>query len=221
MDEPMPITIDILSLWNLIEFLDLFGTMAFAVTGALKAIEHKLDIFGVIFLAAITGLAGGIIRDVVLGRIPPSGISELSYVSIAVITAIAVFFLYPRIKGQMGLFLIFDAVGLGVFTIIGATVALNIYGFNVLLMVFAGMITAIGGGIIRDALVNETPLVFRKELYASISFVGVLLYILLIHEGINLEISSIICIIFVTVFRIMALHYKWNLPVSGTGQFVK
>jgi uncharacterized membrane protein YeiH len=221
MDEPMPITIDILSLWNLIQFLDLFGTMAFAVTGALKAIEHKLDIFGVIFLAAITGLAGGIIRDVVLGRIPPSGISELSYVSIAVITAIAVFFLYPRIKGQMGLFLIFDAVGLGVFTIIGATVALNIYGFNVLLMVFAGMITAIGGGIIRDALVNETPLVFRKELYASISFVGVLLYILLIHEGINLEISSIICIIFVTVFRIMALHYKWNLPVSGTGQFVK
>jgi uncharacterized membrane protein YeiH len=220
MDEPMPITIDILSLWNLIQFLDLFGTMAFAVTGALKAIEHKLDIFGVIFLAAITGLAGGIIRDVVLGRIPPSGISELSYVSIAVITAIAVFFLYPRIKGQMGLFLIFDAVGLGVFTIIGATVALNIYGFNVLLMVFAGMITAIGGGIIRDALVNETPLVFRKELYASISFVGVLLYILLIHEGINLEISSIICIIFVTVFRIMALHYKWNLPVSGTGQFV-
>ena len=217
----MPITIDILSLWNLIQFLDLFGTMAFAVTGALKAIEHKLDIFGVIFLAAITGLAGGIIRDVVLGRIPPSGISELSYVSIAVITAIAVFFLYPRIKGQMGLFLIFDAVGLGVFTIIGATVALNIYGFNVLLMVFAGMITAIGGGIIRDALVNETPLVFRKELYASISFVGVLLYILLIYEGINLEISSIICIIFVTVFRIMALHYKWNLPVSGTGQFVK
>ena len=217
----MSITLDILSLWNLIQFLDLFGTMAFAVTGALKAIEHKLDIFGVIFLAAITGLAGGIIRDVVLGRIPPSGISELSYVSIAVITAIAVFFLYPRIKGQMGLFLIFDAVGLGVFTIIGATVALNIYGFNVLLMVFAGMITAIGGGIIRDALVNETPLVFRKELYASISFVGVLLYILLIYAGINLEISSIICIIFVTVFRIMALHYKLNLPVSGTGQFVK
>lgn len=217
----MSITLDILSLWNLIQFLDLFGTMAFAVTGALKAIEHKLDIFGVIFLAAITGLAGGIIRDVVLGRIPPSGISELSYVSIAVVTAIAVFFLHPRIKGKMGLFLIFDAVGLGVFTIIGATVALNIYGFNVLLMVFAGMITAIGGGIIRDALVNETPLVFRKELYASISFVGVLLYILLIYEGINLEISSIICIIFVTVFRIMALHYKWNLPVSGTGQFVK
>jgi uncharacterized membrane protein YeiH len=217
----MLITIDIMALWNLIQFLDLFGTMAFAVTGALKAVEHKLDIFGVIVLAAITGLAGGIIRDVVLGRIPPSGISELSYVSIAVVTAIAVFFLYPRIKGQMGLFLIFDAVGLGVFTIIGATVSLNIYGFNVLLMVFAGMITAIGGGIIRDALVNETPLVFRKELYASISFVGVLLYILLIYEGINLEISSIICIILVTVFRIMALHYKWNLPVRGTGQFVK
>lgn len=217
----MSITIDILSLWNLIQFLDLFGTMAFAATGAIKAVEHKLDIFGVIFLAAITGLAGGIIRDVVLGKIPPSGISEISYASIAIVTAIAIFFLYPRIKSQMGLFLTFDAVGLGVFTIIGATIALNIYGFNVLLMVFAGMITAIGGGIIRDALVNETPLVFRKELYASISFVGVLLYILLLYEGINLEIASIVCIIFITVFRIMAIHYRWNLPVRGTGQFVK
>jgi uncharacterized membrane protein YeiH len=213
----MSITIDILSLWNLIQFLDLFGTMAFAVTGAIKAVEHKLDIFGVIFLAAITGLAGGIIRDVVLGKIPPSGISEISYVSITVVTAIAVFFLYPRIKSQMGLFLTFDAVGLGVFTIIGATIALNIYGFNVLLMVFAGMITAIGGGIIRDALVNETPLVFRKELYASISFVGVLLYILLLYEGINLEIASVFCIIFIAVFRIMAIHFRWNLPVRGTG----
>jgi uncharacterized membrane protein YeiH len=217
----MSITIDILSLWNLIQFLDLFGTMAFAATGAIKAVEHKLDIFGVIFLAAITGLAGGIIRDVVLGKIPPSGISEISYVSIAIVTAIAVFFLYHRIKSQMGLFLTFDAVGLGVFTIIGATIALSIYGFNVLLMVFAGMITAIGGGIIRDALVNETPLVFRKELYASISFVGVLLYNLLLYEGINLEIASIVCIIFITVFRIMAIHYRWNLPVRGTGQFVK
>ncbi|MGI0044874.1 MAG: trimeric intracellular cation channel family protein [Nitrososphaeraceae archaeon] len=217
----MSVTIDILSLWNLIQFLDLFGTMAFAVTGAIKAVEHKLDIFGVIFLAAITGLAGGILRDVVLGKIPPSGISEISYASIAIVTAIAVFYLYPKIKSQMGLFLTFDAVGLGVFTIIGATIALNIYGFNVLLMVFAGMITAIGGGIIRDALVNETPLVFRKELYASISFVGVLLYILLLYEGINLEIASILCIICITVFRIMAIHFRWNLPVRGTGKFVK
>jgi uncharacterized membrane protein YeiH len=207
--------IDVFSLWNLIQFLDLFGTMAFAVTGALKAIEHKLDIFGVIVLSAITGLAGGIIRDVLLGKIPPSGISELSYVSIAIVTAIVVFFLYPRIKRQIGLFLIFDAVGLGVFTIIGATIAFNMYGFNVLLMIFGGIITAIGGGIIRDTLVNETPLVFRKELYASISFIGVILYILLIHQGMNLEVSSIICILFVTALRIMALRFKWNLPVRG------
>ena len=121
----------------------------------------------------------------------------------------------------MGLFLTFDAVGLGVFTIIGATIALNTYGFNVLLMVFAGMITAIGGGIIRDALVNETPLVFRKELCASISFCWSAAVYFTDLWGINLEISSIICIIFVTVFRIMAIHYKWNLPIRGMGQFVK
>jgi uncharacterized membrane protein YeiH len=211
----MSITIDISSLWNLIQFLDLFGTMAFAVTGALKAIEHKLDIFGVIVLSVITGLAGGIIRDVLLGKIPPSGISSLSYVSIAIVTAIVVFFLYPKIKGQMRLFLIFDALGLGVFTIIGATIAFNMYGFNILLMIFGGIITAIGGGIIRDTLVNETPLVFRKELYASISFIGVVLYILLIYGGMSLEVSSIICISFVTVPRVVALRFEWNLPVRG------
>jgi uncharacterized membrane protein YeiH len=211
----MSITIDISSLWNLIQFLDLFGTMAFAVTGALKAIEHKLDIFGVIVLSVITGLAGGIMRDVLLGKIPPSGISSLSYVSIAIVTAIVVFFLYPKIKRQMRLFLIFDALGLGVFTIIGATIAFNMYGFNILLMIFGGIITAIGGGIIRDTLVNETPLVFRKELYASISFIGVILYILLIYGGMNLEVSSIICISFVTVLRVVALRFEWNLPVRG------
>jgi uncharacterized membrane protein YeiH len=114
--------------------------MAFAVTGVLKAIEHKLDIFGVIVLSVITGLAGGIIRDVLLGKIPPSGISSLSYVSIATVTAIAVFFLYPKIKAHMRLFLIFDALGLGVFTIIGATIAFNRYGFNTLLMFFVELL---------------------------------------------------------------------------------
>lgn len=209
----MSVSVDFLSLWNLIQFLDLFGTMAFAVTGALKAIEHKLDIFGVIVLSAITGLAGGVIRDIMLGRIPPTGISELSYVTVAIATAFVVFFLYPMIKRQTRIFLLFDAVGLGVFTIIGATIVFNIYGFNVLLMVFGGMITAIGGGIIRDTLVNETPIVFRKELYASISFVGVVLYLLLLHLGINLEVSSVLCILFITGLRILALRFKWNLPV--------
>jgi uncharacterized membrane protein YeiH len=89
------------------------------------------------------------------------------------------------------------------------------YGFNILLMIFGGIITAIGGGIIRDTLVNETPLVFRKELYASISFIGVVLYILLIYGGMNLEVSSIICISFVTVLRVVALRFEWNLPVRG------
>jgi uncharacterized membrane protein YeiH len=207
---------DILPLWNLVQFLDLFGTMAFAVTGALKAIEHRLDIFGVIVLAATTGLAGGIIRDVVLGNIPPTGISELSYIGIVVATALVVFFLYPNIRQQKRLFLIFDAVGLGVFTVIGATIALNLYGFNILLMIFSGMITAIGGGIIRDILVNETPLVFRKELYASLSFLGVILYMLLISWGMNLEISSTASILFVTLLRIVALKFQWNLPIRRT-----
>jgi len=146
--------------------LDLFGTMAFAVTGAFKAIEHKADIVGIIILATITGVAGGTIRDIMLGQFPPNSISDPSYVVITVITGIVIFFLYSNLKKHWNLFLKFDAIGVGVFTIIGATFAFHIFGLNFLAIVLAGMITAIGGGILRDVFVNEVPIVFVKEFYA-------------------------------------------------------
>jgi len=195
-----------------IYLLDLFGTMAFAVTGAFKAIEHKSDIVGIIILATITGVAGGTIRDIVLGKSLPNSLLDPTYLIITLATGITIFFLYSKLKKHWNVFLKFDAIGLGVFTIIGATFAFNIFGLNFLVMVLAGMLTAIGGGILRDVFVNEIPIVFVKELYASASFVGVVMFYFILLIGGELYLASIIGITLTTGLRLVAMKYNWNLP---------
>jgi uncharacterized membrane protein YeiH len=196
----------------LIQALDLFGTMAFAVTGAFKAIEHESDFVGIIILATITGIAGGVLRDIVFGRIPPIAVVNPLYLIITVATGVALFFLYRVLKKHWNLFLKFDAIGLGVFTIIGATVAYNLMGLNFLAMAFAGVLTAVGGGILRDVFVNEIPIVFVKELYASASFVGVVIFFGLLAAGVDLDVAAIPSIVAVTGLRLLAMKYNWNLP---------
>ena len=159
---------------EIILFLDYFGTVAFAITGAFKAIEQKADIVGVIILSSVTGLAGGLARDVIFGRYPPTALSDPTYLILSIITGFFIFFLYPILKRHWNIFLKCDAVGLGVFTVIGASIAYSIFGPNLLLVSIGGLITATGGGILRDVLVNEIPLVFVRELYATASFVGVI-----------------------------------------------
>jgi uncharacterized membrane protein YeiH len=201
----------------LIQILDLFGTMAFAVTGAFRAIEHRSDIVGVIILATITGVAGGILRDVVFGRIPPLALTNPLYLIITVTTAVAIFFLYRRLKKHWNLFLKFDAIGLGVFTVIGATFAYNLFGLNFLAMAFSGLLTAIGGGILRDVFVNEVPLVLVKELYASASFVGVVTFFgLLLIANMDFNVAAISSIAAATGLRLLAIRYDWNLPHAKT-----
>lgn len=200
----------------LIQILDLFGTMAFAVTGAFKAIEHKSDIVGIIILSTITGVAGGVIRDIIFGKFPPTVVINPLYLIVTVVTGIVIFILYPSIKIHWNLFLKFDAVGLGVFTIIGASIAYNIFGLNFLTMAFAGILTAVGGGILRDVFVNEVPLVFVKELYASTSFIGVIILFVMLVMGINLYSATIPSILAVTSIRLLAMKYNWNLPRART-----
>ncbi len=206
----------LLSVPVLIQILDLFGTMAFAVTGAFKAIEHKSDIVGIIILSTITGVAGGVIRDIIFGKFPPTVVINPLYLVVTVVTAIVIFILYPYIKIHWNLFLKFDAVGLGVFTVIGASIAYNIFGLNFLTMAFAGVLTAVGGGILRDVFVNEVPLVFVKELYASTSFIGVIILFVTLVMGINLYSATIPSILAVTSIRLLAMKYNWNLPRART-----
>ena len=191
--------------------LDLFGTMAFAVTGAFKAIEHKSDFVGIILLATITGVAGGTIRDVVMGRFPNS-ISDPTYVIITVASGVCIFFLYSRLKKHWNLFLKFDAFGLGIFTIIGGTFAFNLFGLNFLAIVSAGILTAVGGGILRDVFVNQVPIVFVKELYVTASFTGIFVFYFILYFGGELYIATIVGIVIATGVRLTAMKFNWNLP---------
>ncbi len=192
--------------------LDLFGTMAFAVTGAFKAIENKADIVGIVILATITGVAGGTIRDIIIGKFPPNSISDPLYVGVTVATGIICFFLYSKLKKHWNIFLKFDAIGLGVFTIIGATFAYNVFGLNFLAIAFAGIVTAIGGGILRDVFVNQTPIVFVKELYATASFAGIVVFYVMLVYGSELYLATIVGIAITTGLRMVAMKYNWNLP---------
>ena len=185
--------------------------MAFAVTGAFKAIEHKSDFVGIILLATITGVAGGTIRDVVLGKFPNS-ISDPTYVIITVSSGVCIFFLYSKLKKHWNLFLKFDAFGLGIFTIIGGTFAYTIFGLNFLAITFAGVLTAVGGGILRDVFVNQIPIVFVKELYITASFVGIFVFYFILYFKGELYFATIVGIIIATGIRLTAMKFNWNLP---------
>ena len=201
-----------LSIEFFIYVLDLFGTMAFAVTGAFKAIEHKADIVGIIILATITGVAGGTIRDVILGKSLPNSLIDPFYVIITVTSAIIIFLLHSKMKKHWNVFLKFDAIGLGVFTVIGATFAYNMFGMNFLVIILSGMLTAIGGGILRDVFVSQTPIVFVKELYASASFIGAAGFYLVILLTNDVYAGTISGILLATGLRMIAMKYNWNLP---------
>ena len=194
-----------------IYILDLFGTMAFAVTGAFKAIENKSDIVGVLLLATITGVAGGVIRDVVMGKFP-NALSDPAYVTITITSGVIIFFLYTHLKKHWNLFLKFDAIGLGVFSIIGATFAYNLVGLNFLVIMVAGVLTAVGGGILRDVFVTQVPIVFVKEFYISASFIGILIFYFMLYFGGELYSATIVGLAITTALRLVAMKYNWNLP---------
>ncbi|MFB5628854.1 MAG: trimeric intracellular cation channel family protein, partial [Nitrosarchaeum sp.] len=176
-----------------------------------KAIEHKSDIVGILLLATITGSAGGTIRDVVMGQFPNS-LSDPAYVVITILSGIAIFFLYSHLKKHWNLFLKFDAIGLGVFTIIGATFAYHLVGLNFLAIILAGMLTAVGGGILRDVFVTQVPIVFIKEFYATASFIGIVVFYLILYFGGELYSATIAGIVLTTTLRLIAMKYNWNLP---------
>jgi uncharacterized membrane protein YeiH len=200
----------------IIFILDLFGTAAFAVTGALRAIEHKYDIVGVIILATVTGILGGVMRDAILGIFPPNNFSDTIHIFLTTITAITIFYLYQRIKKYENLFNIFDAVGLGVFTFTGASIAYSLYSTNVVLIVISSLVTAFGGGILRDVLVREPPIVFTKEVYAVASFIGVIIFLIMVNLKLQFEYTATVVILVTTGIRLISIKLHWNLPKVKT-----
>jgi uncharacterized membrane protein YeiH len=199
--------------------LELIGAAAFSVSGAMVAIEKKADIFGVLFLAITTALGGGVIRDVLIGQIPPRMFVSYWYLLVAVIAALAVFTdAYVRseryklhIDRLDAVNNIFDAIGLAVFTVTGMNTAMAVSD-NVILLLFVGMSTGIGGGMLRDVMTNTMPKVLRKRIYAVASLLGGGLYYVMLLLGAG-QLASVGCsMLLIFVLRLLATINKWNLP---------
>ena len=178
--------------------LELIGAAAFAVSGAMVAIEKKADIFGVLFLAVTTALGGGVIRDVLIGRIPPVMFVSYWYLLISVVAALAVFIDAYLRSEKYKLHLdkldavnnVFDAIGLAVFTVSGMNAAMPVSD-NVILVLFVGMCTGVGGGMLRDVMTNTMPKVLRKRVYAVASLIGGGLYYVMHVLDINQLLSAV------------------------------
>ena len=199
--------------------LELIGAAAFAVSGAMVAIEKRADIFGVLFLAVTTALGGGVIRDVLIGRIPPVMFVSYWYLLISVVAALAVFIDAYLRSEKYKLHLdkldavnnIFDAIGLAVFTVSGMNAAMPVSD-NVILVLFVGMCTGVGGGMLRDVMTKTMPKVLRKRVYAVASLLGGGLYYAMYALGVN-QIVSLGCgMLLIFALRLFATIYKWNLP---------
>lgn len=199
--------------------LELIGAAAFAVSGAMVAIEKKADIFGVLFLAVTTALGGGVIRDVLIGRIPPVMFVSYWYLLISVVAALAVFIDAYLRSEKYKLHLdkldavnnVFDAIGLAVFTVSGMNAAMPVSD-NVILVLFVGMCTGVGGSMLRDVMTNTMPKVLRKRVYAIASLIGGGLYYVMHVLDIN-QLLSVGCgMLVIFALRLFATIYKWNLP---------
>lgn len=200
---------------------EIIGTVAFSVAGTLVAIRHELDIFGTVVVGGVTAVGGGCLRDILLGNLPPTMFKVPVYTIVAASVSILIFiieYLFPAEKilaSKKYEFIvnIFDALGLAIFVVVGINSANSCgYGDNAFLSVCVGVLTGVGGGVIRDLFVKTVPMILRKQVYALPAIIGGIMYYYM-HRA---EVNEIICvgvtIVFIMTVRILAAVLKWNLP---------
>jgi len=191
--------------------LDLAGTVAFALSGTLAGIERELDPFGVSVLAIATALGGGVLRDVLIGAVPPAGIQNWGYLTGILAAIVMGYFWYPRIKRWFHVVLVFDAVGLSIVSVVGTQKALN-YGLNPAMAALLGVMSGVGGGILRDMLTSQIPIVLQKEIYAMAALLAAAVVVsghtFRLPAGPVSLIGAMLCF----VLRILSMRYHWSLP---------
>lgn len=204
---------------TIIMILEIIGTVAFAVSGSMTAMKRRLDVLGTVILGVITACGGGMLRDIILNEIPALFISPL-YVIIAAITSLLMFIVFYILKDSgafekkwyKDLLTSTDAIGLGVFVIVGANVTMSLGHTNAFLVIFSSVITAIGGGMIRDISVCKIPNIFCKHIYAIPTIIGAIIYFYMIRLNAHVGVSIPVVIIFIIAVRLLAYKYELSLP---------
>ncbi len=191
--------------------LDLLGTAAFAISGALFAMNKKMDPFGVFIIAFVTAVGGGSVRDILIDRNPVAWMDDLNYVYTIFLAVTFAIILRKKIGYLSKSLFLFDTIGLGIFTIIGTEIGIQ-NGLHPIISVSLGMITATFGGVIRDTLSNEVPLIFHKEIYATACIIGSVSYLVLNQFHIDQDVIHIFTTLIIIAVRLIAVKLKLQLP---------
>ncbi len=200
--------------------IDILGTIAFAVSGAFLAMEKKLDPFGVLVMSFVTAIGGGTLRDMLIGNLPVSWLSNSTATIVIFSSAVATMFFGQFLQQFTTTLFLFDALGLGLFTIVGIKLGLE-KNLSTGVCITLGTITACFGGVVRDVLLNTIPLLFRKEIYAMACISGGIAYFILIHMGLNPDIATIACILLIFIIRVLAVRFKISLPLFYQSNSIK
>ncbi|WP_132053514.1 trimeric intracellular cation channel family protein [Pseudocnuella soli] len=196
---------------SLLHVIDILGTFAFAVSGAFSAMERRFDPFGVIIIAFVTAIGGGTMRDLLVGNTPVSWLTNGGTIIVIFTAAVATMLLGPQLRRLDPALFLFDALGIGLFTIVGVEVGLR-RGFGPTVCLALGTMTACFGGVLRDVMLNKLPLIFHREIYALACITGGALYLLLQRTLIPTDVAKIICIALVIAIRIIAVRFDIALP---------
>ncbi|NLE16756.1 MAG: trimeric intracellular cation channel family protein [Spirochaetales bacterium] len=200
---------------GIIYIFDLFGTFIFAITGAVKGVRCKLDILGVVVFACTVGCGGGMFRDMLIGATPVAALTDSAYILTCVATGLAVFFLAPKFVGKWRVILFADSLGLGVFTALGVAKG-AMYGIGPVGQVLCGVFSAVGGGVVRDIMSRSVPTVLTSDFYATASLIGGIVYLLLEMTGLGMFEKFLAASSTVFIIRLIAIKYKFRLPVADT-----
>ncbi len=205
-------------------FMDCIGSIAFAISGAVLAIRKNMDIFGVCILAVVTATGGGVIRDILMGKLPPVMFTDPTYVILALVAAVGIFLFFKVRKSRnlvipakavevyTGILFWFDTVGLAAFTVDGVYAGFSTPENNLFLSIFVGVITGVGGGLLRDIFADEMPAIFVKHVYAVASIAGAFATGFFLRFGNDPHLALLIGFAVTVLIRYLAAHFRWNLP---------
>ena len=205
------LTLSSLNDHRLFTFLDLAGTFAFAISGAVAARDRGLDWFGIVAIAFTVACGGGVLRDLCIGAVPPAGLADWRYLAVALAAALMTMAANTLVVRLAHPVILFDSLGLGLFAVTGAQKAM-IFGHNAEVAVLLGVVTAVGGGVMRDVLLNRVPVILQREIYASAALVGASIEVAGEHLGWSSSWRTWLALAACFALRYLSLRYQWNLP---------